>query len=52
MARVAVYIVAVRAYEEFLAGERLANEVTYGPASGFTGTVSDGTEVSVTVAKV
>ncbi len=44
-------VAAVRTHEEFLAGETLANEVTYGPASGSTGTVGDGVEVSVTVAK-
>ncbi|MFI7676747.1 isoleucine--tRNA ligase [Actinophytocola sp. NPDC049390] len=44
-------VAAVRAYEEFLAGETLANQVTYGPAGGFTGTVGDGIEVAVTVTK-
>jgi isoleucyl-tRNA synthetase len=42
---------AVRPHERFLAGETLANEVTYGPATGFAGTVGDGVEVSVTVTK-
>ncbi|MBB4910325.1 isoleucine--tRNA ligase [Actinophytocola algeriensis] len=44
-------VAAIRTHEEFLAGETLANEVTYGPATGFAGTVGDGTEVAVTVAK-
>jgi isoleucyl-tRNA synthetase len=44
-------VAAVRTHEEFLAGETLANEVTYGPASGFAGTVGEGIEVAVTVAK-
>ena len=44
-------VAAVREYEEFLAGETLANTVTYGPATGFAGTVGDGIEVSVTVTK-
>jgi isoleucyl-tRNA synthetase len=45
-------VAAVRTHEEFLAGETLANEVTYGPATGFAGTVGDGIDVAVTVAKV
>jgi isoleucyl-tRNA synthetase len=44
-------VAAVRVHEEFLAGETLANAVTYGPATGFTGTVGDGIEVAVTVTK-
>ncbi|MFC4856242.1 isoleucine--tRNA ligase [Actinophytocola glycyrrhizae] len=44
-------VAAVRAHEEFLAGETLATEVTYGPATGFEGTVGEGIEVAVTVTK-
>lgn len=44
-------VTAVRPHETFLAGETLANEVTYGPADGFAGTVGDGTDVTVTVTK-
>lgn len=44
-------VAAVRVHEEFLAGETLANAVTYGPATGFKGTVGDGVEVAVTVTK-
>ena len=42
---------AVRPHEQFVAGETLANEVTYGLATGFSGTVGDGIEVTVTVTK-
>jgi isoleucyl-tRNA synthetase len=45
-------VTAVKAHEKFLAGETLADAVSYGPADGFTGTVGDGIEVAVTVAKV
>jgi isoleucyl-tRNA synthetase len=44
-------VAAVRQHEDFLAGETLANEVTYGPADGFAGTVGDGIDVTVTVKK-
>lgn len=44
-------VTAVHPHEPFLAGETLANEVTYGPADGFAGTVGDGTDVTVTVTK-
>jgi isoleucyl-tRNA synthetase len=42
---------AVRAHEAFVAGETLADSVTYGPATGFKGTVGDGVEVTVDVAR-
>ncbi|HEX6357840.1 isoleucine--tRNA ligase [Actinophytocola sp.] len=45
-------VAAVRPHEAFLAGETLANEVIYGPAEGFTGTVGDGVDVTVAVTKV
>ncbi|MGB3439180.1 MAG: isoleucine--tRNA ligase [Actinophytocola sp.] len=44
-------VAAVRTHEKFLAGETLATTVTYGPATGFAGTVGDGTDVAVTVTK-
>jgi isoleucyl-tRNA synthetase len=44
-------VAAVRPHEQFLAGETLANEVTYGQADGFSGTVGDGIDVTVTVTK-
>jgi isoleucyl-tRNA synthetase len=44
-------VAAVRPHEQFLAGETLANEVAYGPADGFSGTVGDGVEVTVSVTK-
>ena len=44
-------VAAVRAHEAFVAGETLADSVTYGPATGFAGTVGDGVEVTVAVAK-
>jgi isoleucyl-tRNA synthetase len=45
-------VTAVRAHEKFLAGETLADAVSYGQADGFTGTVGDGIEVAVTVTKI
>ena len=44
-------VAAVRAHEAFLASETLADAVTYGPASGFDGTVGDGVPVRVTVTR-
>jgi isoleucyl-tRNA synthetase len=44
-------VAAVRAHEAFVAGETLAVAVSYGPADGFRGTVGDGVEVAVRVAK-
>jgi isoleucyl-tRNA synthetase len=45
-------VAAARTHEKFLAGETLAESVTYGAAEGFAGTVGDGVEVTVSVAKV
>lgn len=43
---------AVRAHEAFVAGETLADSVSYGPVTGgFAGTVGDGVEVTVAVAR-
>ncbi|OLF05431.1 isoleucine--tRNA ligase [Actinophytocola xinjiangensis] len=42
---------AARAHEAFIAGETLAESVSYGPADGSTGTVGDGVSVSVSVTK-
>jgi isoleucyl-tRNA synthetase len=44
-------VAAVRAHEKFVAGETLADSVSYGPASGFSGTVGDGVEVTARVVK-
>jgi isoleucyl-tRNA synthetase len=44
-------VAAARAHEEFIAGETLADSVSYGSASGFSGTVGDGVEVTVRVVK-
>jgi isoleucyl-tRNA synthetase len=48
-------VAAVRPHEAFLARETLAEAVAYGPvdaAAGFTGTVGDGIDVTVSVTKV
>ncbi len=46
-------VTAARAYEKFLAGETLAESVSYGAVTdGFAGTVGDGIDVTVSVAKV
>ena len=45
-------VTAARAHEKFLAGETLAESVSYGAADGFAGTVGDGIDVTVAVAKV
>ncbi|HEX2131311.1 MAG TPA: isoleucine--tRNA ligase [Actinophytocola sp.] len=42
---------AVRAHERFVATETLAESVSYDDATGYTGTVGDGTEVTVEVRK-
>jgi isoleucyl-tRNA synthetase len=44
-------VAAVKAHEKFLAGETLADAVTYGQADGFAGAVGDGVDVAVTVTK-
>jgi isoleucyl-tRNA synthetase len=43
---------AVRAHEKFVAGETLAEAIRYGATEGFAGTVGDGIDVTVAVAKV
>jgi isoleucyl-tRNA synthetase len=45
-------VTAVRAHEKFVTGETLTESITYGAATGFAGTVGDGTDVTVAVAKV
>ncbi len=44
-------VAAVRAHEAFVAGETLADEVSYGPATGFEGAVGDGIGVTVRVTR-
>jgi isoleucyl-tRNA synthetase len=44
-------VTAVRPHEQFLARETLANEVTYGTADGFSGTIGDGIDVTVSVTR-
>ncbi|RCW43262.1 isoleucyl-tRNA synthetase [Halopolyspora algeriensis] len=43
---------AIAAHRTFIAGETLADAVEAGPADGFAGSVGDGTEIAVSVAKV
>src|SRR5690606_1861363 len=43
---------AVAAHREFIAEETLAESVEFGDADGFAGSVGDGTEIAVAVAKV
>jgi isoleucyl-tRNA synthetase len=46
-------VAAVRAHEAFVAGETLAESVSYGPVTdGFAGTVGDGVDVTVAVSRV